>query len=280
MRYFKYIGIVGLFLSTFCFAKGESVNVALEQNTNNIEMTDGAKEVAKEHKEKLDNLHKSLDEFTKEVDRLNNTNENEIISKIVEEQLKRENTINSLYIYLLLFFVFILIMSNVYFVLKFRGQKIISQNLLDTFEHESHKVKEVFKKLQDDLKILTENHKKEITLLKEKVNATLDHNSVLKICDQIAYLDMTIYRIKDDAKLANKLLNSSNKMKESLLALGYKVDDFIGLSYTNDLDARVSFLEDGSLDFGVRLITGVTHAQVIYKDTVIQKAELTVSQNI
>lgn len=279
MRCFKYIGIVYLFVSVFCYAQDNNTNVT--QNTlNNIEMTEGAKEVAKEHKEKLDNLHKSLDEFTKEVDKLNSASNNEIISKIVEEQLKKDEAINSLYIYLLLFLVFILIMSNVYFALKYRGQKIISKNLLDTFENESSKVKDVFKKLQKDINTLTENHKREMSLLKEKVRSPLDHENILKICDQIAYLDMTIYRLKDNDKLSNKLLNSTNKMKEAFFALGYKVDDFIGLPYTDNLDIKANFLEDDSLELGTRIITGATKAQVVYKEKLIQKAELTISQNI
>ena len=69
-------------------------------------------------------------------------------------------------------------------------------------------------------------------------------------------------------------------MKDNLLANGYELVEMLGKPYNDGMKVTANFVEDEELEQGQQIITGIIKPQINYKGTMIQSAQITVSQNI
>ena len=64
------------------------------------------------------------------------------------------------------------------------------------------------------------------------------------------------------------------------MSKGYEIADMLGKVYNEGMRINADFVLDESLEPGTRIITSITKPQVIYNGELIQKAIVTVTQNI
>ena len=64
------------------------------------------------------------------------------------------------------------------------------------------------------------------------------------------------------------------------MAKGYEITDLLGKQYNDGMRINADFVMDDSLSQGTRIITNITKPLVKYKGEMIQKAIVTVTQNL
>ena len=79
---------------------------------------------------------------------------------------------------------------------------------------------------------------------------------------------------------ANVILDVPSDEKANYMAKGYEISDMLGKPYNEGMRINADFVLDENMESGTRLITSITKPQVIYKGEMIQKAIVTVTQNI
>ena len=77
-----------------------------------------------------------------------------------------------------------------------------------------------------------------------------------------------------------QLTKGIERIKNNFLAKGYEITEMLGKPYDEGMRINVDFVLDESLEPGVRVITSITKPEVIYNGELIQKAIVTVTQNI
>ena len=107
-----------------------------------------------------------------------------------------------------------------------------------------------------------------------------DHSSMLKFVNEIARMEVNMMRMDSSAKGYKQLSRGLERIRNNFAAIGYEIVPMLGLPYQDGLRADIDFIVDDSLPEGERRITAVLSPQVNYKGTLIQKANITVSQNI
>ena len=111
-------------------------------------------------------------------------------------------------------------------------------------------------------------------------SAEPDHSLVKTLADRITFMEMTLYRMDSSVKGHKHLSKSIAQMKDNLLANGYEVVDMLGKKYDEGMRVNASFIEDENIEQGQQIISAITKPQINYKGEMIQKAQVTVSQNI
>lgn len=107
-----------------------------------------------------------------------------------------------------------------------------------------------------------------------------DHSLVKTLADRITFMEMTLYRMDSSVKGHKQLSKSIAQMKDNLLANGYEIVDMLGKEYDEGMRINASFIEDENIEQGKQIISAITKPQINYKGEIIQKAQVTVSQNI
>ena len=107
-----------------------------------------------------------------------------------------------------------------------------------------------------------------------------DHSLVKTLADRITFMEMTLYRMDNSVKGHKQLSKSIAQMKDNLLANGYEIVDMLGKEYDEGMRINASFIEDENIEQGKQIISAITKPQINYKGEIIQKAQVTVSQNI
>lgn len=111
-------------------------------------------------------------------------------------------------------------------------------------------------------------------------NSEPDHSLVKTLADRITFMEMTLYRMDSTVKGHKHLSKSIAQMKDNLLANGYEIVDMLGKEYDEGMRINASFIEDENIEHGKQIISAITKPQINYKGEMIQKAQVTVSQNI
>lgn len=111
-------------------------------------------------------------------------------------------------------------------------------------------------------------------------NAEPNHSLVKALADRITFMEMTLYRMDSSVKGHKQLSKSIKNMKDNLLANGYELVDMLGKEYIEGMKVSPTFNDDESIEYGKRIITGITKPQINYKGQMIQPAQIMVSQNI
>ena len=107
-----------------------------------------------------------------------------------------------------------------------------------------------------------------------------DHSLIKTLADRITFMEMTLYKMDPKVRGHKQLYRSISQMKDNLLANGYELVEMLGKPYNDGMKVTANFVEDEELEQGQQIITGIIKPQINYKGTMIQSAQITVSQNI
>lgn len=125
-----------------------------------------------------------------------------------------------------------------------------------------------------------------IDLLQQKMDnasqsaAPTDHSLVLKVADEVARIELNLSRMDPATRGFKQLTRGVERIKNNFLAKGYEITDMLGKPYDEGMRVNADFVIDESLAPGAQIISSITKPQVIYNGNIIQKATITVSQNI
>ena len=108
----------------------------------------------------------------------------------------------------------------------------------------------------------------------------VDHSLALKIADEITRIEKNLTRMDASVKGYKPLVKAIERIKDNFKANGYDIVTYIGQTYNEGMRVNPEFVIDEELPVGTRIITSVSKPQVHYNGELIQKATLTVSQNI
>ncbi len=143
-------------------------------------------------------------------------------------------------------------------------------------------VKTVQRKLEEESLSLDN---KLVEMLDKQVNSspaatTVDHSLALKVADEITRIELNLSRMDPSIKGYKQLTKGIERIKNNFLSKGYEIADMLGKVYNEGMRINADFVLDESLEPGTRIITSITKPQVIYNGELIQKAIVTVTQNI
>ena len=107
-----------------------------------------------------------------------------------------------------------------------------------------------------------------------------DHSLVLKVADEITRIELNLSRMDPSVKGLKQLAKGVERIKNNYLSKGYEIADMLNKPYNEGMRINADFVLDENLEPGTRIITSITKPQVIYNGELIQKAIVTVTQNI
>lgn len=150
-------------------------------------------------------------------------------------------------------------------------------------------IKGIQEKLQDAQKKLEEESvkldSKLVDIFDKQIAASSqsmkpDHSLVLKIADEIVRIEMNLSRMDPSVKGYKQLSKGVERIKDNFKAKGYEITDMLGKPYNEGMRINADFVLDENLESGTRTITSITKPQIIFNGELIQKAIVTVTQNI
>lgn len=109
---------------------------------------------------------------------------------------------------------------------------------------------------------------------------TPDHSLALKVADEITRIEKNLSRMDASVKGYKPLVKAIDRIKDNFKANGYEIVTYLGQTYNEGMRINPEFVIDETLPTGTRTITSVSKPQVHYNGELIQKASVTVSQNI
>lgn len=107
-----------------------------------------------------------------------------------------------------------------------------------------------------------------------------DHSLAMKVADEVVRIEMNLFRMDKSIKGYKQLSKAVERIKNNFTAQGYEIVDMLGATYNEGMRINADFVIDESLAVGSRIITSITKPQINYMGKMIQKAIVTVSQNI
>ncbi|WP_300728645.1 hypothetical protein [uncultured Bacteroides sp.] len=111
-------------------------------------------------------------------------------------------------------------------------------------------------------------------------NTEIDHSLALKVADEIVRIELNMSRMDPSIKGYKQLAKAVQRIKDNFMANGYEIVDMLGKPYNEGMKVTANFIPDENLEQGRQIISGITKPQVNYNGTMIQAAQITVSQNI
>lgn len=109
---------------------------------------------------------------------------------------------------------------------------------------------------------------------------TPDHSLALKVADEITRIEKNLSRMDSSVKGYKPLVKTIDRIKDNFKANGYEIVTYLGQTYNEGMRINPEFVIDETLPEGTRTITSVSKPQVHFNGELIQKASVTVSQNI
>lgn len=187
---------------------------------------------------------------------------------------------------------YIAIFSGIFFLLLIAS---ISYYLLVRIRTSNNSIDEIYK-IQKSLQIaqvrmqeesikldnkLLEIVEKQIKVIPQQKNiAAVDHSLALKVADEIVRIELNLSRMDSSIKGYKQLAKAVQRIKDNFQANGYEIIDILDKPYNEGMRINANFIMDESLPNGIQRITSITKPQVNYNGEIIQKAQVTVSQNI
>ena len=146
-------------------------------------------------------------------------------------------------------------------------------------EEESVKLDTKLVELLDKQLSIEKNQAKADTSVAQQV-ASPDHSLALKVADEITRIEKNLSRMDPSVKGYKPLVKAIDRIKDNFKANGYEIVTYLGQAYNEGMRINPEFVIDETLPEGIRTITSVSKPQVHFKGELIQKASVTVSQNI
>ena len=119
-----------------------------------------------------------------------------------------------------------------------------------------------------------------IDKIQNNASAGIDHSLALKVADEITRIEVNLARMDSSVKGYKQLTKAVDRIKNNFQANGYDIVTYMGQTYNEGMRINADFVVDEELPDGTRTITSVSKPQVHYKGELIQKATVTVTQNI
>ena len=107
-----------------------------------------------------------------------------------------------------------------------------------------------------------------------------DHSFALKVADEIIRIENNLAHMDSSVKGHKQLSKAVERIRTNFLANGYEIVDMMGKSYHESMRVNADFIIDESLEAGQQIITKIIKPQINYNGEIIQKATITVSQNV
>lgn len=139
---------------------------------------------------------------------------------------------------------------------------------------------EINQKIIDKLSAEADNLKEIAKSVSNQGNGNNDHSLVIALADRITFMEMTLYKMDSHIRGYSHLSKTLVQMKNNLQAYGYVLVDLLGKEYNEGLKATVNYNDDPNIEQGKQIITNIIKPQINYNGTMIQAAQITVSQNI
>ncbi len=146
-------------------------------------------------------------------------------------------------------------------------------------EEESIKLDTKLVQLLDKQLTIEKNQLSNGESLTSQVSAP-DHSLALKVADEITRIEKNLYRMDSSVKGYKPLVKAIDRIKDNFKANGYEIVTYLGQPYNEGMRINPEFVIDETLPEGTRTITSVSKPQVHFNGELIQKASVTVSQNI
>lgn len=107
-----------------------------------------------------------------------------------------------------------------------------------------------------------------------------DHTLALKVADEIVRIEKNISKMDNDTKGLKPLVKGIERIKDNFKANGYEMVQLLGNEYDDGMNIDViNFIDDDTIPSGKKIISRIIKPQVNYKDVLIQRAQVDVSQN-
>lgn len=189
--------------------------------------------------------------------------------------------------FLLFAFVIIVVIAFMYWFLKKRIKS--SYSAIDSIKNAQSEISNAQNKLQEDaLKLdekLIELLDKQLTVQKTismplTEEKEVNHSLAKKVADEIVRIELNLSRMDASVKGHKQLSKAVERIKNNFLAQGYEIVDMLGKPYNEGMRINADFTINEELQEGERIITSITKPQINYNGEIIQKATVTVSQNI
>lgn len=107
-----------------------------------------------------------------------------------------------------------------------------------------------------------------------------DHSLALKVADEIVRIEKNISKMDNETKGIKPLAKGIERIKDNFKANGYDMVQLLDKEYDDGMNIDViNFIDDDTIPSGKKIITRIIKPQVNYKDVLIQRAQVDVSQN-
>ena len=128
--------------------------------------------------------------------------------------------------------------------------------------------------LETQLKLQQETSKSQPTASNEKA----DHSLALKVADEIIRIQKNLSQIDESTKGLKQLNSSVQRIQDNFASNGYELVDMLGKEYNEGMKSTVNFVQDEDFEAGKRIITRIIKPQVNFKGTMIQTAQIEVTE--
>lgn len=235
--------------------------------------------------EEIESLNKEMRIINNSLIQSRNNLSNEILTTkqmIKDNQASLTNIVQMRTIGVIIIFIVSLLLSA---IIVYLLRRKISSNL-STIE----RIRRLQEKMQEEQKKLKEESlsldNKLLDIIEKQVNDNnipskiVDHSLVLKVADEISRIELNLSRMDTSIKGFKQLTKGIERIKNNYMAKGYEIADLLGKPYNDGMRINADFVMDENLSQGTRIITNITKPLVKYKGEMIQKAIVTVTQNI
>jgi len=150
-------------------------------------------------------------------------------------------------------------------------------SVIESVQDAQKKLMEESVKLDNKLIELLDKQLKDTTPVSS--NSSQDHSLALKVADEIVRMEMNLSRMDTSIKGHKQLSKAVERIKDTFKAKGYEISDMLGKPYNEGMRAIATFVTDENIPEGQQIITGITKPQILFNGTMVQNAQITVSQN-
>ena len=150
------------------------------------------------------------------------------------------------------------------------------RNTKKSLEEESVKLdNKLVEILETQLKVKQE----EIKTTPNNPIAKADHSLALKVADEIIRIQKNLGRMDEKTKGLKQLNSSVKRIQDNFASNGYELVEMIGKEYNEGMKVTVNFVQDDDFEDGKRIITRIIKPQVNFKGTMIQTAQIEVTES-
>ena len=167
-------------------------------------------------------------------------------------------------------------------VFVFLRKQIFKQktDLDDNIQETRKALEEEGVKLDNKLIEVLETQLKIINNTNAGTGQEADHTLALKVADEIVRIEKNISKMDNETKGIKPLVKGIERIKDNFKANGYDMVQLLDKEYDDGMNIDViNFIDDNTIPSGKKIITRIIKPQVNYKDVLIQRAQVDVSQN-